>query len=423
MKPIGDIIAMVIDNGLFMELARCLGKTYKKVYYCCPGWVDGFPKLNMAIIGTGYPEIEVVDNVFGEHFDSVDLFIFPDVYFGELQVYLESQGKLVFGSRMGEELELDRAAAKESMKEHGLPVANYEVIKGTKALREYLKKHENVWVKVSKWRGHMETFQSQNYRLVEPRIDELDWQLGALKNVLEFVVEDDLPDCRETGIDGVCINGDFPKRVTCGVEVKDLGWVGRFSTFKDIPEPITRFEVKMKPVLKAYGYCGLYSSEVRIGKDKKPYWGDTTMRAGSPPNEIYQVGIKNLPEVVYEGAQGNIVEFEEIAPWLAEILVHCPWACKNWQPIDFDKKFEDNIKLRNGVKIDGRNYVVPQVGELPEIGAAVGWGKTMEAAIKMAKEAAESIEGYYIDIPVESTDKATEEIEALQEIFPDYLKD
>jgi hypothetical protein len=421
MKDVKDVTCMVVDCGLFVEIARRLGRTYKKVYYCNPSWVTPFPVMNSAWIGKGFPEIEVVMSPY-EHYDEIDLYVFPDVGFGQMQVHLESLGKAVWGSRNAEELEFYREDNKKLMKEYGLPVGKYEIVKGIPNLRKHLQKHENQWVKIDIWRGMFETFDAPNYKLVEPRIDELEVLMGAFKTEAEFIVEDALDDCEESGVDGFMIDGEMPESLLCGIEVKDLGYVAKYVNYKDIPDPITLYERTLKKVFAEYGYRGFFSTEVRISKDKTPYMNDLCARGGSPPNELYQEMFVNLPEIVWYGANGEIVEPEPIAQWGAEILIHSSWAIDNWQPIDFPEEFAKRVKLRNAVKISDRLYVMPQVGKLPEIGAVIGWGKTMDSAIKNAKEVADSIQGYFIDMPVECTDKATQAIENVRKLFPEYLK-
>lgn len=417
------VTVCVIDNGLFVEMARVLGRSFKKVYYCNPCWINSFPVMNAAKVGYGFPEIEQIDD-FWEVMDDVDLCVFPDIYYGPLQLRLEKMGKLVFGARMAEMFEIDRVACKQAQEALGLDVSPYDVVIGTPELRKFLKSHEGVWVKISKWRGHMETFDSKRFKLIESVIDDLEHRLGEFKYVAEFVVEKDIPDSRETGIDTYNIDGEMPDTAMLGIEVKNLGWVGKSTSFSKIPEPITRFEKKFSPVFKELGYRGLYSSEVRIDKKGNPFWEDTTMRAGSPNNELLQEFYTNLDEIVLMGAQGKLVQPKTIAQWGAEILIHCGWAAKNWQAIDFPKKFAQNIKLRNAAMIRGQEFFIPNpLNDLPEIGAVVGWGDSMDSAIEMARGIASSIEGYFVEVPVESTDKAKEDIEALQKIFPDYLKD
>lgn len=415
MKSLSDITALVVDNGLFVEIAVTLARTYKKVYYVVPGWISGFPKMNDHLIGTGLENVEVVDSIWGDHFDDIDLFVFPDLYFGAEQVQLVKMGKKVWGARHGDEMEMYREDMKELLKEKGLPVAPYEVIKGVSDLRKYLKSHENVWVKTNIHRGTFETFKSVNYKSVEPRVDEVEYSLGAFKHIIEFIVEEDLPERIEIGTDGYTIDGKRPSIGLTGYEIKDLAYAGIFKRYEELPEPLTRFDRAMEPVFREYQFRGFYSSEIRIGRDKKPYMIDFCSRAASPPNELYQEFYTNLADIIWQGANGVCLDPKPIAKYGVEVLMHSPWADKNWQPVDFPDSMRKNVKLRHACRINDRYYVIPQAVGLPEIGAVIGWGNTLEAAIEMAMEVGEEVEGYYIELPNDALDRAQEEIEKTEE--------
>lgn len=420
LKDKSEVTAICIDNGLFVELALRLSRDYKKVYYCVPGWTSGFPRMHEAWVGMGLDGITVVDD-FWPVYDEIDLWFFPDVYFGGMQLYLEGQGKKVWGARMGEEMELNRDAMKKHMANLGLPVNPWRKIKGIDKLREYLKQHGKKWVKINKWRGMMESFFSKDYKSIEPKLDEVEYALGAFKHIMEFIVEDDLPDCVEVGIDAYTIDGKFPKKLLTGIEIKDKGFVGYFTDYAKLPDVITRFDETMSETLKNFGYRGFYSTELRIGKDHKPYMIDQCARAGSPPSELYQEIYTNLGDIIWQGANGKVIDPIPAAKYGAEILIHSSWADKNWQPIDFPEKYRNLIKLRNLVKIKGTYYVVPQDVGLPEIGAVIGMGETLEDAIKQAHEVAESVTGYYIQVFPESLDEATEQIDKIHSFGIDYF--
>lgn len=410
MKDVKDVTCMVVDLGLFVELARTLGKTMRKVYYCNPSWVTAFPRMNMGLIGSGFDEIEVCLSPW-EHFEDIDLYVFPDVGHGEMQTYLESVGKAVWGCHMAEELEFERDTCKKLMKKLGLPVGAYKVVKTIDGLREHLKQNDNQYVKINRWRGHFETFLAHNYDLAEPRIDEIEWQLGALKNVAEFICEDELKDKIEAAVDIYSIDGELPKSMLYGFEIKDLGYCGKFTTYENVPDSLKQFDEAFAPILQQYGARTFYDPETRIGKDRVPYMVDLCIRTPSPPNELYQVFYKNLAEIIWRGANGECIDPEPADDWGAEIIVHSPWACDNWQPIEVPKEHGDYVKFRNAVKIEGKLYVMPQVGKTAEIGAVVGHGGTMKSAMEMAKEIADSVKGYFIKIPQESLQKAEEEID------------
>lgn len=759
---------IVYDNGLFVEIAKTLSKSFKKVYYYCP-WKSAFPKSNQYVIGDGIEGIERVWE-FWDYVDKVDLFCFLDVYDGDIQEHLVSIGKNVWGSRKGEEMELYRNDMKEYMKEVGLYATPFKVIKGVAALREYLTKNENVYVKINMLRGNFETFKSENYELSEPRLDEIEFVLGALKTEQEFIVENAYDNAVETGVDMYTIDGRFPSSTLAGIEIKDEGYVGKIVPYEKLSEKLTDFNDKMKTAFNRYNYRGFFSTEIRISKDRKPYmvdfcfsddtevltekgwklfkdciaedkfatmntgnknieyqhatdyicydyngqmislsnakksieglitpnhlvlrydrhkkrlfkeradsltdkgfiprtgiwegnneeyfelpeyhkewdwvsnrkqyfnrktkelvplnekpylictktkhdepvkikmkdwaaflgwyisegstsnkyvtqiaqvknceqvkevldrlpfkysynnksfrissvqltlalkqfglcdkkfvpdcikqsskevirefldnfnlgdgsihggnkvyyttskqladdlqecifkvgsvaniifeenhnkytiyernkftdywfetgcrkekyinrvdyngkvycvtvpngtlyvrrkgkpfWSSNCSRAGSPPSELYQLLYKNLAEIIWYGAQGFLIDPITEYKYGVEVLIHSAWADKNWQAVSFPSKYRDNIKLRNACKIDGKFYCVPQVVGLPEIGAIVAEGNTLNEAISKVKEIAETVKGYYIDIKLNAIDAAHEEFKKLEE--------
>lgn len=413
-KDLKSITALVIDAGLFVELAVTLSQFYGKVYYTIPSY-SGFMRLNGPSIGKGLPGIEVVLDIFGPHFEEIDLFIFPDCYYGDIQMHLVSLGKRVWGARMGEIMELDRIWMKETMKKLGLPVGPYQVVKGMDALREHLKKKKDQYVKISRYRGSFETFNAPDYKFIEPKLDEVEQALGPLKHSVELISEDELPDKFEIGSDMYCIDGQFPTATLAGPEIKDEGFVGIFKKRSEMPEVLTRFDKIMSPMLKEFQYRGFYSTEVRVGKDKVPYMIDHCSRAASPPNELYQAFYRNLGDIIWQGAGGVCIDPVPVAKFGAEALIHSSWADSHWLPLDIPEEIRPYVKLRNAMFDRGRYYIVPLGVGLPEIGAVIGFGDTMEQAIDMVKEISEQVKGYYVEIKVEAFDRAAEAIEKGEE--------
>ena len=398
--------ALVIDSGIFVEIARRLAEDFGTVYYFAE-WRSGYPTSRSLLVGAGDPMLHRVDDFW--HLiqnDEVDIIIFPDVYDYGLQDYLRSIGKRVWGCGGGAELELDRPKAKEMMANAGVPIGDYKEIVGLDALRKHLKTHEDSWIKINSTRGDMETFHSPTYEKIEPRLDELEHTLGAKKKIMRFIVEAGIPDAIEGGYDGFCIDGQFPKVGITGIEVKDKGYVGRTIRYKDVPEQVRAVNDALAPHFKRYQYRGFWSSEVRISKDGVGWPIDLTARAGSPPSELYQNMISNLAEVIWYGAEGILIEPDYTDVWGAEVLLHSDWADKNWAHLSFPKELRRNIKLRNYTIIEGEHYIVPQLCGMPEVGAVVATGKTAKGAIDKAKEIAEQVEGYYLETPVEAMDEA-----------------
>ena len=417
MKPASEVTALILDTGLFVEFAAKLAQTFKRtIYYVPPD--SGLPKVNRSRIGYGYEGLELVTDLFEVPPSEIDLYCALDVGFGYTQSYLASIGKPVWGCRESEALEFDRVWTKELMEDEGLPVGKFEVVEGMKALREYLRKHENVFVKVDRWRGTCESFHSKDYKFIEPRLDELEHNLGSLKYIQPFIVEDalDEPDMVEYGTDLITMDGINPKVILSGLELKDSLYVGRVQPFANIPEPLTRWNVVMAKYLKELHCRGPISNEIRIGKKHLPHMIDATLRLPAPPNELYQEMIKNLASIVWNGANGIVEEPDWIAPFGAQAIGFSNWADQNCQIVDFPAKLRNHVKLHNGAKINGSYVVIPMPFELSEVCAVVAWGDTMDDAIEKCKDICDEVTGFGLSFPTEKFASATEEIEKLDKI-------
>lgn len=87
--------ALIWDNGVFTEIAVTLAKDFGRVLYYVP-WTSGMPKSNALMIGEGLEGVERVASPWA-YYDDIDIWIFPDVYEGDLQEFLASKGKRVWG--------------------------------------------------------------------------------------------------------------------------------------------------------------------------------------------------------------------------------------------------------------------------------------------------------------------------------------
>jgi hypothetical protein len=402
----------MVDNGLFISFAELLGRHFGKVLYFMP-WVSAFPKSNATLVGTGLPNVHRIRDIWS-HLEDIDLFIFPDVYDGALQLHLESLGKPVWGSRDCEKLELNRIGSKELCKELGIPIGSYEVVTGIDALREYLRENDNQWVKISLTRGDMESFGSVNYSLIETRLDQLERDLGAKKKVMQFIVEDSIDPAVETGCDVITIDGKFPKHSLYGFEGKDKCYIAKSCLYEEIPEEIRSVNGKLADMFKVERFRGFWSTEIRITPKRVPYLIDPTPRMGSPPGELYMNMISTWPDILWQGAHGNLVEPVFEAKFGAELLLHSTFADENWLPVDFPKKYADNVKLRNCCMIESRRYIAPQWVGLPEVGAVVAMGDTLEDAIEECQEIGEAVQAYYLEVYPNAFDLMVDKVKELE---------
>ena len=138
LKPVEDVTALCLDYSYFIEMARTLSKSFKKVYYYSPEDTE-FKDVHHCVMGDGVEGIERLDDwEKPKNLRKIDLFIFPDLGFASKQAMLRSTGKPVWGSGDATEIELSRTGFLKWIKSLGLPVAPYVVKRGLKALAEHL---------------------------------------------------------------------------------------------------------------------------------------------------------------------------------------------------------------------------------------------------------------------------------------------
>ena len=401
---------LVIDHGLYTAFAERLARMFE-VFYFVPYAEKSFPKPGPAMLGSGMEGVTRVEDMW-RVLPDVDLVVFPDVGFYQLACYLRECGYKVWSAGQGEKLEVQRWRAKETMQALGLPVGKSALVTGMGELRKYLEENEDVFVKISGFRGLAETFHSKTWEMAEPRFAELYDALGGLANVFPFVVEHCVDSVVEAGYDGFCIDGEFPETCLVGVEVKDRGYLGCVRDYSDLADPVKEVNEKLKPFLKEAQYRQFFSTEVRVTEDGTPYLIDLTTRCPAPPSALYWEMIENVGDIVEGGAAGEIVQPEWSAKYGALAVIKSPFAEERWCPVSVDPKVSQWIKWRNYACIEGQGYIVPTEGvRMTEIGDCIGIGDTIEEAIENCKKHAEGVDGFDIKIHVEALPDALKEIE------------
>jgi hypothetical protein len=390
--------ALCYDFGLFQSFCQKLSESFGRVFYYSE-YKKGFPLSIEAAIGVGMPGLERVMD-FEDHIDEADVIVFPDIYHGAMQVRLRAEGKRVWGSGKAEELEIKRVDTKKFLTKIGLPMNKYRKITGIKPLKEYLKGVEDKWIKTEGFRGDGETFHFDNYKLAEPRLNELEFKLGPMGKARVFIVEDPIDSVSEWGYDNYTIDGQFAKTGIQGIEKKNEGYGGIVRPYADIIKQLRYVNAKMATALKKYEYRGLYSTEVRITKDGTGYFIDPCCRGASPAGECYQNLYTNWGEIVWGGSNGEMVEPEidkgEI--YGVEVLINCEAGSRPWVPVYFPKEIEPFVKLRNACRIDGEYNISNQDHGTVQVGAVVAKGKSFVESIKKLAGYCKQIEGLGIDV-------------------------
>lgn len=379
MKETNQITACVCDNpgGLFLPLALKLAQSYKRVFYQTP-CEEGFSTVNKASVGKGFDNLVRVRDVWSIKREC-DLFIFPDIEHSGLQLELEEQGYAVWGSRKGDELELNRKLFLEVLKDHGLDVPNYVICNGLTQLRDYLLDAEDKYVKISRYRGSMETWHWRDSSLDEGRLCELGVRFGPVKDLIPFIVLDNIDTPLEIGGDTYCIDGQWPSLMLHGDEWKDEGYIGAVTKRQDMPDQIQAVLDEFGPILGKSSYRNFFSMELRV-KGEQSFFIDPTCRGGLPSMGSQMELWKNLPEIIWYGANGNLVDPVPAAKFSAECALTAKGEKKSWAVVDVPPSLEQWMKLAGACQVDAVCFP-PDDSHGDEIGWLVAIGNSVKEVI------------------------------------------
>lgn len=412
MKETQDVVACVVDLGMFMPVALKLADQFKKVYYSTPT-ESSFPIIDNFVLGDGLPSIHRLDDFWSSSvFDEIDLFVFPYILYGGMQEHLEACGKAVWGSRQGYELETLKGKFYQTLVDVGLEVPKHEVKVGMANLRAYLMEHENVFVKMSRFRGTMDTWKHRTYAQSLCFLDLLACKLGPFQDLVTFYVLDEIKTDIEGGVDTYCIDGQWPKEVVLGYEKKNEVYLATVKPMAEVSEVFTKVNEAIAPVLASYNYRNFFSTEVRV-KDGTSYFIDPTCRTASPAGEEMLDLFGNIGDIFWRGAHGELVEPEITAHFAGEAYIHWTGDAKEWKQLKVPEEFQNRVKLYGAALVDGIFWVPPE--EMDVFGCIVATGETPDEVIDGIKESHEALGDAAISVNLASFADLISEIEKAEE--------
>lgn len=382
MKPISEVTACVVDHGLFPHIAQCLAEQCAHVYYAGPS-ERVMPRLADAIVGDGFSNITRVDSLW-EVKRKTDVFVFPDIGFGGEQQELIDQGYPVWGHHGADELEYDKGLFLMTLKGLGMAVPPHVVIRGLAALRDHLWEQEDKYVKVSRYRGDWETFHWRNRVLDFLALYAAAVRLGSAADDIAFYVFDAIDTPIEDGIDTWCIDGAWPKKILHAMERKDKSLIGAIQNMADVAPDVRGVNEAFSETLRSYGYRGPFSTEVRLAAFQT-FFIDPTCRFGSPPSQLQTVLLKNLPEIIYRGALGEVVEPDAPDPIGAQVLITSDREKDEWLPFEMPAELRPYVKASFACEIEGIFTIAPNPLE-NWAGWLVATGDSIESVIDTLKE-------------------------------------
>lgn len=374
---------LVYDHhGLFLPLAVRLTEGVGRVLYHTPQ--DRRDLINDAIIGHGIKGVEWCEDFWLQK-KEIDCFVFPDLRHEGEQFELRIQGLPVWGAGAGMSLELKRLFFLDKLNELGLDVPPHELVTGWSNLLAYLKDKEDIWIKMSKWRGSWETFHWRSWKQDWHNLYVWAVRFGGVMEKLDFICFPKIETDLEIGADTYCVNGQWPSMMLHGIERKDEAYFSAVTKREDMPEQLLQIMDAFSPFLNQVGYACQWSMEDRVmTKEGKHFFIDATTRGGLPSTASF-LKAKNVPEVIWGGAHGELVEIDYGFKFSAECMVKIHGQQGAWDTIVLPDEVKENLMLADCCEVDGQTWFPADDGGgcIEEIGWLRATGDT---PIEVAKE-------------------------------------
>jgi hypothetical protein len=397
-KNLKDLTACIFDTGSFTPLAQKLTEEFGKILYFSPWEGNAFPESKFDKVGTGIAGVDRIPSIWDyADTDKIDLYIFTDCYYRAEQEYLRRQGKLVWGSARTSWLERNKSKFYEWIDKEEMPVPETNFETGIENLAKNIKPDE--FIKINDYRGDLETLKYYDKERSEFRLKELELNLQPFDKTYEAIRQKKI-DGIEIGGDYYTIDGKFPGKVMWGIEEKDRYYIAKIVPYNEVPEQIKYVDEKLSKVFKEEKTRTHFSHEMRVDKNGEPFFTDFTGRFPNPPYQLHLDLVKNLGEIMYYGAQGEMIEPEYEANYGVVAIFRSPTAEVFNLPIKVPDEVKQSVKVMNLAIVDGE-YVALNINKIDECGAVTGTGKTIQEARNNCEKNSKDVkaDGLIIDVP------------------------
>lgn len=419
-----DHSLLILDSGLFCSLAITLAPKFGKVYYWSE-WIGPFPRDQESVIATGYEGVtRIKDRVeLNRLIDSADksklLIVVADVFFGGDTESLRKRGYRVWGPGPGEKIEIDRYFADDLFNSIGIPKQTRIRLRGTEALKAYMKSHEDVWFKMrwAKTRGDSETHRCVSWELSECWFNDLEVRLAGNKHNVEFLMEQSTPDAVEISSERYLVDKQFPAEAMFSMEQKGEGSISKVLPTSKFPKQITSID---NALLQSSGrldwhtgYRAAFTIETRVTKDATPYPIDPCCRWGRPAWGTWSANIENLDDILWSGAEGVMVDPKHREEWVAELMIEAPKVGSQGCILEIPSAVRPFVFLSDGYYSQGLDRVAAQ--DISNIGSVVGLGSSLDDAVKACCDRADKIRADKIIMGTTCFDKSKEGLAKLKD--------
>jgi hypothetical protein len=244
------------------------------------------------------------------------------------------------------------------------------------------------------------------------RLKEMELVLNPFDKTYETIRQKKI-DGIEIGGDYYTVDGELPKNVMWGVECKDSYYYGKISPYDSLPEQIRYVDSKLVEVFKEELTRTHFSHEMRVDKNKEPFFTDATLRMPNPPYQLHLALVENLGEIMYHGAMGKMIEPEYIAKYGVIATFKSPTAEGFNLPIKVSDKAKPFTHVMNLAIVDGEYFAV-NVNDIDECGSVCGIGDTIWEARDNCENNASEVKADSLVIDVPSEEDIKKSISELQ---------
>lgn len=327
----------VIDSGHYLDFALLLAEKGHDVYYSVD-WFRAFPRIEDYATGFGYEKkIKTFHKIIdpGLALDKADYVIFTDVGLGGLARYLRNKGVKIWGANIPTQfLETDRFFMDVVTREKIGRDKEVRIARGFEELKrivgEMLEKYEFVIVKMSIFRGNMETQLIRNIDDLEVIFSQTN--LEPIQDYLFFIVEEPA-DGVEWGVDLYFDGEGFIRPYAHSPEMKGEGVCFVKLTERSFLDDLILDS--LEEVLRGFDFKGFISLEFFLDGEKAVII-DYTVRLPYPGAGLLARLYRNIDEILIGALEGENIKPKITWQYGVEMRVY-PEDINRWHPWDASK--------------------------------------------------------------------------------------
>lgn len=372
---------LVVSTNIGLDHALGIARSGYETYYSVVH-SRAFPSVVDEIDGYGFSEITKIWD-WGDALEAgCETVVFTDSGFGAIADWMRGKGISVFGGDdRTEKLELDRVYFKKVMESLGIKTPKYDIANGVDELRRIIAEKGMRYVKVSRFRGAVETFLAKNPDMAEMKIRMSDF--GIFGNIATFIAEEPVGDeYIEIGFDAFFNGKEFLGTVFDTIEKKGYG---NFTVVRKIEEsPWYDVLMKFEPYLKENGYRGMFCAE-GFWNGSEIYVTDITPRYPYVCSYAYPRLIENYGEVVCSVANGEDCEVKTKNKYSAQSSLYTD--VMKWKEVE--GFVWENVAMRRAVKVGSSIWWIPVEDNV--VAVAISCGDDVRSVLDSVVNISETI--------------------------------